>query len=345
MDVLVLGLGVSGSYAVWRIAEQGFRVTGYDPQRIYAKACGDATPSSALSGRLAEGLDAVVDTVSSFRIAVNGFVVAEVNFTGAAWYIIDKTRFVQTMRENASSAGAVIVYSRPPERASLVVDARGPYSGRDYMILYRIIARARWDPGLALIDFRPSYGGLYWVFPRGDGIVNVGGGFLSITGGYKALIKAVQEYAKLLIGEYEVLKAGGAPLSVLRTPKLIDWNGRIRLGEAAGLVNATSGEGIRQSILSAYALADSLERCGLNLQCIRSTYPAAAAPVVFEATLSRLLLRIAGRPGGEKILEALPESFWRSYLKGEVGASTLFKAIRDKPGILRVILEALTGVS
>lgn len=344
MDVLILGLGVSGSYAAWRIAEKGFRVTGYDPQRVYAKACGDATPSSALSGRLADRLNAVLDTVSSFHIAVNGAIVREVNFAGAAWYIIDKTRFVQAMRENASSTGATIEYGRPPQgRASLVVDARGPYSRKDYIILYRIIARARWDPGLALIDFRPSHGGLYWIFPRGDGVVNVGGGFLLFTGGYKALVSAIREYARSLLGEYEVLKAGGAPLSALRTPRLIGWGTVIKLGEAAGLVNATSGEGIRQSILSAQALVEALERCGPGIQCIKSAYPASAAPVVFEATLSRLLFRVAGRPGGEKILEALPESFWRSYLRGEVGASTLLSVLKKEPGILRASLEALIG--
>ena len=338
MDVLILGLGVSGSYAAWRIAEQGFKVTGYDPQRVYAKACGDATPSSALSGRLANKLNAVLDTVKSFRIAVNGTIVREVNFTGATWYIIDKTKFVQTMRENASSAGATIEHDRPPRsRASLVVDARGPYSRRDYMILYRIIARARWDPGLALIDFRPSHGGLYWIFPRGDGVVNVGGGFLLFTGEYKALVSAVHEYARSLIGDYEVLKAGGAPLSAIRTPRLIGWDNVVRLGEAAGLVNATSGEGMRQSILSAQALVEALDQCGSSIQCIKSAYPAAAASIVFEATLSRLLLRIAGRPGGERILEALPEGFWRSYLKGEVEASTLLNVLKKEPGILRAI--------
>ena len=115
----------------------------------------------------------------------------------------------------------------------------------------------------------------------------------------------------------------------------------IRLGEAAGLVNATSGEGIRQSILSAQALVEAIELCGPSIQCIKDSYPAIAAPVVFEATLSRLLLRIAGRPGGEKVLEALPEGFWRSYLKGEVEASTLLSVLKKKPRILRVILGAL----
>jgi len=340
LDVLILGLGVAGSYAAWRIASSGFTVTAYDPVKSYRKACGDATPADALSGHLAAKLGVVLNEVRVFHIEVEGREIARVEFSSPAWYIIDKAGFVNTLRSMAVSEGARILY-RPPDGgdSSILVDARGPYTGRDYMMLHRVIARTRWDPEVALIDFRPGEGGLYWIFPHGEH-VNVGGGFISV-GSLRETSSLVHAYASRMLGEYAVVDERGAPLAATRRPRVIGPEGEFRVGEAAGLVNSTSGEGIRQSIASSEALAVALSACGGEPGCTARAYSSSVRGLVVEALLSRLMLWIAGRPSGASVLERLPESFWRGYLLGKAGPMLLARVFAEKPGITTSILEAL----
>jgi geranylgeranyl reductase family protein len=91
----------------------------------------------------------------------------------------------------------------------------------------------------------PGYG---WLFPAGDGTVNIGVGALSTMKGFNDLNlnRLVEQYASMVRDEWslgpllERPRAWRLPMSALRR----HGPGWVAVGDAAGLVNPMNGEGI-----------------------------------------------------------------------------------------------------
>jgi geranylgeranyl reductase family protein len=91
----------------------------------------------------------------------------------------------------------------------------------------------------------PGYG---WMFPAGDGTVNIGVGALSTMKGFKKLNlnTLLDQYASLVrdswqLGDYvEKPRAWRLPMSCIRR----HGSGWVAVGDAAGFVNPMNGEGI-----------------------------------------------------------------------------------------------------
>jgi geranylgeranyl reductase family protein len=104
----------------------------------------------------------------------------------------------------------------------------------------------------------PGYG---WMFPCGDGTVNIGVGALSTMRGFKSLNlnTLLDAYRDLVIdswslGEYlERPRAWRLPMSVQRR----HGPGWVAIGDAAGLVNPMNGEGIDYGLESGMAAVDA----------------------------------------------------------------------------------------
>jgi geranylgeranyl reductase family protein len=98
----------------------------------------------------------------------------------------------------------------------------------------------------------PGYG---WIFPAGDGTVNIGVGALSTMKGFKKLnLNRLQEsYRALVADDWELgpdlerPRAWRLPMSTLRR----SGPGWVAVGDAAGLVNPMNGEGIDYGLESA----------------------------------------------------------------------------------------------
>ena len=103
----------------------------------------------------------------------------------------------------------------------------------------------------------PGYG---WMFPCGDGTVNLGCGALSTMKGFKKLNlnKLADSYADLVrdtweIGEFlERPRAWRLPMSVQKR----HGPGWVAIGDAAGLVNPMNGEGIDYALESGMLAVD-----------------------------------------------------------------------------------------
>ena len=113
----------------------------------------------------------------------------------------------------------------------------------------------RWRDAIAL-DFGGTPGGYAWLFPRGDHL-NVGvGGWRWIGPTLRARLSALCRFLELdesklfgLRGYHLPLRAPGAP--VVRGPVLL-------VGDAAGLVDPLSGEGIHAAFWSGRLAAESI---------------------------------------------------------------------------------------
>ena len=98
----------------------------------------------------------------------------------------------------------------------------------------------------------PGYG---WMFPAGDGTVNIGVGALSTMKGFKKLNlnTLLDQYASIVrepwsLGEYiDKPRAWRLPMSCVRR----HGRGWVAIGDAAGFVNPMNGEGIDYALESA----------------------------------------------------------------------------------------------
>lgn len=103
----------------------------------------------------------------------------------------------------------------------------------------------------------PGYG---WIFPAGDGTVNIGVGALSTMKGFKKLnLNRLQDSYRALVGEdwqlgpdLERPRAWRLPMSTVRR----HGPGWVAIGDAAGLVNPMNGEGIDYGLESGMLVAD-----------------------------------------------------------------------------------------
>ena len=103
----------------------------------------------------------------------------------------------------------------------------------------------------------PGYG---WMFPAGDGTVNLGVGALSTMKGFKKLNlnRLIDMYRDLVreewdVGEYlERPRAWRLPMSALQR----SGPGWVAIGDAAGLINPMNGEGIDYGLESGMLAAD-----------------------------------------------------------------------------------------
>lgn len=103
----------------------------------------------------------------------------------------------------------------------------------------------------------PGYG---WMFPAGDGTVNIGAGALSTMKGFKKLNlnTLLDDYRNLVRDSWEVgpflerPRAWRLPMSAQRR----HGDGWVAIGDAAGLINPMNGEGIDYGLESGILAAD-----------------------------------------------------------------------------------------
>ncbi|MGZ4153814.1 MAG: geranylgeranyl reductase family protein [Actinomycetota bacterium] len=157
----------------------------------------------------------------------------------------------------------------------------------------------------------PGYG---WVFPLGDGTVNVGAGLLNTFKNFKDVSaqRLFDAFVRMLPPTFGIdegsadgrLLSGPLPMGFNRTPSAVP--GLLLVGDAAGLVNPFNGEGI------AYAMESG----------------ELAAELVHDAL-------VKDRPGLAQMYPAmLRERYGRYYTLGRV----FVKAIGD-PRVMRILTD------
>jgi geranylgeranyl reductase family protein len=119
-----------------------------------------------------------------------------------------------------------------------------------------------------IFDFAPLPGGYGWLFPKADHI-NIGvGAFAPATGASQAQLKQVtcallRDYAQQKLGVTNLAHITGQQLGMGGHTYIP--SGRVLLvGDAAGLVDPLTGEGIHSAIVSGQAAAAAILECDLN---------------------------------------------------------------------------------
>ncbi len=202
---------------------------------------------------------------------------------------------------------------------------------------------SRWEDAIAL-DMGAVPGGYGWLFPKGDH-VNVG------VGGWKYIGPALRErlselcafldldVAKLtnLRGHHLPLRDAGAPIA--RGNSLL-------VGDAAGLVDPLSGEGIHAAFLSGRLAAEAIQRYLAGDADDLTSYEAAVdrqvmSEIEISYKLQAVLFRFA-RPSVAVLRHS--DRFW-GRLCGLIRGETTYAETQARLGPLRHFFNGLAKVS
>ena len=205
--------------------------------------------------------------------------------------------------------------SRLAGQAGVRRDARRPLG-----IAARRYHRTSYDPGPWLDvwmdlwegeSILPGYG---WLFPLGDGMVNLGAGLLNTFKGFRAASaqRVLDAFVAMLPERFGISEASAAgrtlsgplPMGFNRAPSAVP--GMLLVGDAAGLVNPFNGEGIAYAMESGELAAELLHRALVSDRpALAQMYPTLLRERYGRYyTLGRIFVRGIGEP---RVMRALTD--------------------------------------
>jgi geranylgeranyl reductase family protein len=286
-DAIVVGAGPAGSTAAYRLSSAGARVLLVDRERFPRdKPCGGGLTFRAVR-QLPVSVDAVVEDVvdrielgydygkrferrgerplilMTQRSRLDAYLAEQAASVGAEFRdgvratAIEPNASGATVRFGDSAAGAQVVIGAdgvngltvralgllPLRRHGVALEGNVPYDDE---------ARFR---GRALVDLGTVPGGYAWVFPKGDH-VNVG------VGGWEGEGPRLREHLDRACEGYGLPRGRLSSLRGYRLPMRGTGerpvHGRVlAVGDAAGLVDPFSGDGIYEALVSARLAAEA----------------------------------------------------------------------------------------
>lgn len=276
-DVIVVGAGPAGLGATRSAAKSGAEVLLIEknPEIAAVKPCAEGVSQATFKTAGISPKPSIVIHRTNARVYAPNMKCVEINKMG---FSINKTMFLQGMAAKAAEAGARINVGEPVQdvkpregsmfvktnrdtyEASVVIGADGYLS----TVAKSLGVKERSEPipcmqykmvncNLEFPDSVRTYlgneiapKGYTWIFPRGDGIANVG---IGVRG---APVKPyLDKFIKLLGNEFDraqiIDRRGGVvPIGGLIEQNVLD--GAILIGDAAGTVIPFTGAGIHSSI-------------------------------------------------------------------------------------------------
>ena len=369
-DVLVVGAGPAGSSAAIRLARAGARVLLADRARFPRdKPCGGGLTGRALRHLPCDVSPVVEHVVERFvlRVGYRGRF-ARSSDTGPLILMTQRRRLDLYLAEQAAAAGAELRDGSRVDalaldgdgvtaavggvrvRAAFVIGADGANGtvarsvglGDGIVTGVALEANAAWgdlDPepygGTAWVELGVVAGGYGWVFPKGDH-ANLG------VGGWHGEGPRLRDHLERLARQHSVdpgrlrdLRGHRLPMRRLGAPAA---RGRALLvGDAAGLVDPLSGDGLYEAFVSARLAADAV---------------LARRPEDFEPRLSAALDRHASASWtAKRVADRFPRAcFWAARAPGVFDAvAGLLRGDlahpRDARGLAQPPLRALARLA
>ncbi len=283
-DVIVVGGGPAGSMAAEAAAKQGAKTIMLEKDRDigYPVRCGEGVGAASLKKFIEPDPNWIATSISKVRMRSPDNTQVDFGMDDAG-YILHRKLFDYALANRASRAGVDIQtrayvdglivendnvrgvkyqYMGEPRKltAKLVIGADGVESRVGRMAGLRTATKLKdMDSGYQvtvgnididqnMIDFYVGSnwapGGYLWIFPKGDGMANIG---LGINGNYAKIYSShdmLHGFLNKFYPEVSILTSvcGGIPIA--KTLKKIISNGIMLTGDAARMVNPVTGGGI-----------------------------------------------------------------------------------------------------
>ena len=343
LDVAIVGAGPAGAWAAHALARQGARVTIFDPSHPREKPCGGGVTGRALA-IVADAIPSTALDRSTIRSARFGDSIVPLD--ADALSVASRAAFDAALLDAARRAGASVVAERVIEihvDASGIAlrTARGVHHARFLIgadgangLVRRRLARAFRRDQLSIatgfyatgvtsdeivVDFVADPPGYVWSFPRPDHLAigicaQADGGFTSgeLRGRTLEWISRTQVargHTRLEPYSWPIPSLSAADLEAvdLAGPR---W---CLLGDAAGLVDPITREGIYFALRSAESIAAALGAADPAREFTARVFDTAIAELVraarlkdrfFQPAFVRLLLRALRQSAGVRAVMA-----------------------------------------
>jgi geranylgeranyl reductase family protein len=271
-DALVVGAGPAGSTAAFHLARGGASVLLVDKARFPRdKPCGGGVTVRA-ARQLPFSIEPVVeDEVNLFELGLGYRHRFQRRTRAPLIQMTQRRRLDAFLVEQAQEAGTEFRDGTTTDgiEATVVIGADGANGTvgrdaglRDHLRGVALEGNAAIDPapfaGRVILEFGAVPGGYAWVFPKGDH-VNVG------VGGWPEEGRRLREHLHRLcrhhgIPEDSLRDVRGHHLPLRRSDAVAAAGRTALVGDAAGLIDPVSGDGIYEAVLSArLAAADALD--------------------------------------------------------------------------------------
>lgn len=285
-DVVIVGGGPAGSSSALRAAELGLSVVVLERCEFPRdKHCGGGLTPRCMSLLWPACSEVYRDLIFSVRLEFGGSTILWES-DAPVMATIERSELDSALMSLAAEAGAVVVHGARAERVDCVGDGPsvlssvGVWRGRWVIgadgirgstrsaigcappktagaVFTRIEAAGSDAPGTMIFDFRVCRRGYGWIFPKGDhlnvGVYSASGLSRNLAAALDMLVKSHGLSGRRSEGPfaYSIPRAGG------RSERFA--GGRVLLaGDAAGVADAVTGEGIRQAVESGRLAAEAI---------------------------------------------------------------------------------------
>ncbi len=359
-DVIVAGAGPAGSMAARLLAERGARVLMLDKQRFPRdKPCGGGVTLRAAALQDVDLSPVIERTVHGARFTLRLGEAFDRHFEQPLSYMTQRSRLDAHLAERAAEAGAEFhdgvalrEFEGAPDggtsptrtvrtdsdayTARVLIGA----DGANGLVGRSLGLRTEYEEAVALegnvpyapdipedwrdvvgLDLGGMAGGYGWVFPKGDHL-NVGVGAWKYAGfTLRPKLIALSRRYRIAESSVENLRGHHLPVRVPGSP--IARGGVALVGDAAGLVDPLSGEGIHMAFASGRLAADEALRVLSGEAADMSGYEAAVdRELQPELTVSRRLQELfTFAPPPYLAIMRRSDLFWRFFchlIRGEL---------------------------
>lgn len=283
-DVIVVGGGPAGSIAAEAAAKQGAKTIMLEKDRDigYPVRCGEGVGATGLKKFIDPDPNWIATTISKVRMRSPDNTKVDFGMQDAG-YVLHRRLFDYALANRASQAG-VDIQTRAYVDGLIIEDdsvcgVKYQYMGENRQLTSKIVIAAdgvesrvgrmaglrtatklkdmdsgyqasvgNIDVDQEMIDFYIGHnwapGGYLWIFPKGDGMANIGMGINGVHAKNHNPHDMIHSFLNKYFPKASVLTSvcGGIPIA--KTLKNITSNGLMLTGDAARMVNPVTGGGI-----------------------------------------------------------------------------------------------------